>query len=265
MNPIQRFYVGTYTEPILFGTGEILRGKGEGIYILELDRQEKCLRSAGFAAHRGSGPNPKRQKGPHSHSCIWLRGEDRFWIPDLGIDRLEAYRMTENGELEQWDEASCSCRPGSGPRYGEFHPAFPVLYVIHELTSSVAVLEWDRQKGKLKCIQEISTLPYACDNICADLHVTGDGRFVYVSNRGHDSITGYRVLDDGRLERLFTVSSGGKTPRNFVLDQENRFLLVGNQDSDNVVLMERHPETGELTERSRIFMPTPVCICPYGM
>lgn len=362
MEQKQRFYVGTYTEPILFGTGEVLQGKGEGIYILELDRNEKTLEVSGvvknvknpsfltvsrdgsyvfavnelkqygeeeggsvssfhvadeagnlklcdrkpthgqdpchvalsederfivvsnfmtgsicvyeigrsgnltetdYVEHHGCSIHPIRQKGPHAHSCITVKGTDRIAIPDLGMDQLVVYQLTENGKAVSCEAETYACSPGSGPRFGEFHPRLPVLYLIEELASAVSVLKYERETGRFTCIQEISTLEKSCENICADLHITGDGRFLYASNRGHDSITVFGVNPaDGTLKKCFNIPSGGKTPRNFALDHSGHFLLVGNQDSDCVVVYERSGETGALIEVSRIDIPTPVCICP---
>lgn len=357
----QRFYTGTYTEPILFGTGEILDAKGEGIYLIELDCDKKtlsvegvtngvrnpsylalspdrsivyavnelkeyegeeggsvsafriipesgklelcdrkpthgqdpchvavsedgnfvivsnfmtgsiCVYRAGvggkleetdFIRHHGFSRNPVRQKGPHAHSCIRIKGTNRIMIPDLGIDKLMVYQIGSDGKAVLCDEAVFDCPPGNGPRFGEFLPGKDIFYLINELASSVSVLEYRRENGTFQCLQEIETLPEPCENICADLHVTGDGRFVYASNRGHDSITVFRVNPaDSTLRRLFNVPCGGRTPRNFAIDSSGQFLLVGNQDSDEIVLFEIEQESGEIAERYRLGIANPVCIC----
>lgn len=357
---MERFYIGTYTEPIRFGTGEILQGKGEGIYTAEFDEktkklnviglirgvknpsyvavspdktmvyavnelkeykgekagsvssfriikekgdlsfvsqasthgQDPChvavcgegrwivatnfmtgsvcsygvepdgtLMETGFVQHEGSSIHPVRQKGPHAHSCIPVPGTKRVIIPDLGLDRLMVYEIDADGRLEFCEKEVYDCLPGSGPRFGEFCEEKDLLYVINELGSAISVLHYDRDEKRFEHIQQISTLPEECENICADLHMTPDRTFLYASNRGHDSITCFRVLDDGRLKWESNVSCGGKTPRNFAVARSGGYLLVGNQDTDEVVIFQIDRQTGRLTEVSRCQVPTPVCLC----
>ena len=354
----QKFYIGTYTEPIRFGTGEILIGKGKGIYFSELNDdgklivkdqvtkaanpsflavssdgaylcavnelkeyngeesgcisifhiedmegrlmltdmkpthgQDPChvafcknkkivvsnfmsgsicsyevdrngkLKEGSFIQHQGSSIHPIRQKGPHAHSCICIPETDKILIPDLGMDYLMVYEWKNDGSLKFCEEESYKCIPGSGPRFGEFSRKKDLLYVINELSSEIMVLQYHRNTGKMSSIQQISTLLNPCENICADLHITADGRFLYASNRGHDSITGFAVNDNGKLDWLFNISCGGKTPRNFAIEPEGRYLLVGNQDSDEIVIFSINSQDGSLREVSRTKVPTPVCIC----
>lgn len=357
---MERFYIGTYTEPIRFGTGEILEGKGEGIYKAEFHQETKklvvtgvipgvknpsylavnpektmvygvnelkeyegeasgsissfrilndegdlelvsrlsthgqdpchvaicgngrqvvvsnfmtgsvCayeaatdgrLKETSFVQHEGNSVHPVRQKGPHAHSCIPIPGTNRVMIPDLGLDKLMVYEVSEGGKLIFREEETYSCLPGSGPRFGEFYQEKDLLYVINELGSAISVLQYNRDTGRLAGIQQISTLPVPCENICADLHMTPDRAFLYASNRGHDSITCYRILEDGKLEWVSNVPCGGKTPRNFAIDKNGGFLLVGNQDTDEIVVFQIDRQTGHLMEISRTPVPTPVCVC----
>lgn len=357
---MERFYIGTYTEPIRFGTGEILQGKGEGIYQADFDEETKrltitgvtrgvknpsyiavnpektmvyavnelkeykgeeagsvssfrilngrgklqlvsqvsthgqdpchvavcgdgnrivaanfmtgsvcvyeaeadgSLKETGFVQHEGSSVHPMRQKGPHAHSCIRIPKERRIIIPDLGMDKLMVYEIEENGELSFCEEETYDCLPGSGPRFGEFYEEKDLLYVINELASAISVLRYDRNTRRFTSIQQISTLPEECENICADLHITPDKAFLYASNRGHDSITCYKLLEDGKLEWVCNVPCGGKTPRNFAIAKSGGCLLAGNQDTDEIVIFQIDRQTGQLTEVSRTSVPTPVCVC----
>lgn len=182
-------------------------------------------------------------------------------VPDLGIDKLMVYQVMQNGELLLCEKEGYDCSPGSGPRFGEFLAEKNILYIINELESTISVLDYDRGSGKFFSIQQITTLPAAWDNICADLHITPDGRFLFASNRGHDSITSYKIQEDGTLKWLENVSCGGKTPRNFAISESGKTLLVGNQDTDEIVLFAVDQTTGILTEGNHIQVPTPVCIC----
>lgn len=233
------------------------------------------LAETDFVQHHGAGAHPVRQLGPHAHSCVNIRGTDKILIPDLGIDRLMVYSLNEEGGLKLCPEEVVTCQPGDGPRFGEFHPHLDVLYMINELASSITVLRYIREKGQFQCLQNISTLPEVLvgespplcsgENWCADLHVTRDGKFLYASNRGHDSIAAFAVDgEDGRLRPLFHTPCGGRTPRNFSIEPEGQFLLVGNQDSDEIVMFEIDRQTGALEKVDQIVVPTPVCICPVS-
>lgn len=348
----QYFCVGTYTEPILFGTGEVFKGKGEGIYIcpfeegaisvkeklplrnpsflciderrrriytvnemkeyngefgggvsevtydatgkMKLERsfcaggadpchidmhpEGRFIAIANFAngsvstfglaedgslssdrkvfVHEGSSVHPVRQKGPHAHSVIFT-DDGKMLVPDLGTDKLVAYRCGADGISED-AENTIELAKGSGPRYGEFSPDGKHFYLINEIGSSVT--HFARERGRLMKKETVSTLPADCsmDSICSDLHITSDGKYLYASNRGHDSIAVF-AIDDGRLCFVERVPCGGKTPRNFCIDPEGEYVLVGNQDSDTIVTfaIQQH---GRLKFVSETSFPTPVCI-----
>lgn len=347
------FFVGTYTEPILFGTGEVFQGKGEGVYACSFDggsihvssvmkqvnpsflcvderrgklyivnetkefqdcfggsvteanfdgsgvmRPVKTLGTGGtdpchvalspdgrlvsvanFASgaltvfqasadgtltgerqlfcHQGSGADPVRQKGPHAHSSIFT-SDGRLLSPDLGIDQVVCYHVSENS-ASPMPEENLALPPGSGPRYGEFTADEKHFYLINELASTVA--HFERMDGRLCLRETVSTLPKDCgvENICADLHLTPDGRYLYASNRGHDSLAAFKVADDGSLKLIGHQSSGGRTPRQFQIDPSGRFLFVGNQDSDNIVVYEIERD-GHLALVCDTPFPSPVCI-----
>ena len=217
--------------------------------------------------HEGSSILEKRQKGPHAHSAV-KTPDDRYWlIPDLGIDKMMVYELTAEGKLISAPTPFFKCEPGSGPRFCEFHPNGKIVYLINELASEISVLTYDAACGKFELQQTISTVKRmvsADENICADVHVTPDGEFLYGSNRGDDSIAVFSIkADTGELELVEVVSCGGKTPRNFTLDAEGNYLLAANQDSDNVVVFAIDKETGKLAKESELELPTPVCLCWY--
>ena len=352
------FYIGTYTEPILHGTGHILEGKGEGIYLLSLDRNSGKIENIGLVAsarnpsflclspdrrflysvnelkqyegkeegavsafaveegglrllnqkptggtdpchvatshcgrflmvsnfmsgsvrlfylaedgslsdegqfiqHTGSSVDPVRQKGPHAHSATFDKNDEWIYVPDLGIDQVKIYSLDK--KLKKLTEAdSYKAVPGYGPRFCEAGPGSSFLYCINELTCSVSVFKCGQ--GSLSELETQLMLPGGKKDgsIAAKLHITPNGRFLYASQRGEDCLVWFEILSDGKLAWRGSVSSGGKVPRDFILDQSGEFLLAANQNSDVVVAFRICPETGSLEETDRCVIHTPVCVC----
>ncbi|MBN1937534.1 MAG: lactonase family protein [Anaerolineae bacterium] len=215
--------------------------------------------------HKGSGPDPRRQRGPHAHS-VTLDPTNRFaFVCDLGIDKVMVYRLDlANGKLMPHTPAWAEANPGAGPRHFAFHPGHPYAYVINELDSTIIAFAYDKAAGALAPLQTISTLPddFSGANTCADVHVSPCGRFLYGSNRGHDSIAIFSIdQSSGALTAIGHASTGGKTPRNFAIDPTGAFLLAANQDSDNVVVLCIDGETGQLAPTGyEIAVSMPVCV-----
>ncbi|MBE0532343.1 MAG: lactonase family protein [Rhodospirillales bacterium] len=218
-----------------------------------------------FIQHQGSGIDPARQKGPHAHS-VTLDAVNRFaFVPDLGLDRLMVYRFDPmRGMLEANGIPWIKMKPGAGPRHVAFHPAGRFAYLVNELDSTIAVLTYDADSGAFAHLQTVPTLPEAFDgkSTCADIQVAPSGRFVYASNRGHDSIAIYRVnLRSGALIHVGHEPTQGKTPRSFGIDPTGRFLLAANQDSDTIVSFRIDPDDGTLSSTGPAKpVPTPVCV-----
>ena len=346
------FFAGTYTEPMLFGTGEVFQGKGEGVYLCAFDGtgieiravipavnpsfvwvdeknrrlwavqetqqwqgedgggvsqwrydgegrftleaaygtggadpchlalspdgrwlavanysggslavfprddQGRMLPKRRLFQHHGGSVNPARQEGPHVHSALF-DGEGRLLAADLGGDRLACYRC--GGDVVPEPAGDLPTAPGSGPRCGEYSADGRHLYVIHELNSTVA--HYACNGGAVTLRETVSTLPadYAGANTAADVHLTPDGRHLYASNRGHDSIAMFRVGADGSLTLLGHQPCGGRTPRNFAIDPEGQYLLAANQDSDNIAVF-AIGEDGLLRQTGDVPFPSPVCI-----
>ncbi len=223
--------------------------------------------AAQVVQHTGTGPNAERQAAPHAH-CILTDPSNRFVLAaDLGADRVFVYRLDLDGKsLRPVEGGDLRLRPGAGPRHIAFHPTLPLVFVANELDSTVATLRFDAERGALSPLDTHSTVPdgWTGTNYPADIHVAANGRTLYVSNRGHNSIAVFSVADStgGRalvLEQ--TVSTDGDWPRNFSLGPTGRWLLVANQRSDTVVVFGRDPDTGRLTpSRQRIALPSPVCL-----
>jgi 6-phosphogluconolactonase len=214
--------------------------------------------------HQGSGPNPQRQEGPHAHSIVPDPGGTFVLSCDLGIDRVLIYRLSAEGALLPNDPPAGVANGGSGPRHLAFHPSRRFVYVVNEIDSTVTAYAYDGGAGRLDAIQTVSTLPpgYAGTSHTAQIIVHPSGRFVYASNRGHDSIAVFAVDEaSGLLSARGQTSTGGRTPRNFNVHPGGGLLLAANQDGDTIVPFRIDPESGALTPTGRVTAtPAPVCV-----
>jgi 6-phosphogluconolactonase len=213
----------------------------------------------------GSGPVRNRQEGPHAHS-INPSPDNRFVIgADLGLDKLLIFKLdSRTGKLTPNSPDSALLKPGSGPRHFAFHPKAKFAYVINELASTITGFTWDRARGALTEIQTTTTLPsdFAGQNSTAHIAVHPNGKFVYGSNRGHDSIAVFAVdPKKGTLTAVEHVSTKGKTPRNFSLDPAGNFLIAANQNTNNIVVFKVDPGTGRLKATGETAeVGSPVCV-----
>ncbi len=238
---------------------------GGSVAVLPIGEGGRLGEMSAFVQHQGRSVNPRRQTAPHAHS-INVAPDNRFaFAADLGLDKVLVYRFdAAQGSLQPADPPFASVQPGAGPRHFAFHPSGKFAYVINELHSTVTAFEYEPHSGRLTAIQTISTLPsdFRGNNTTAEVQVHPSGRFVYGSNRGHDSIAIFRVdAETGRLTAAGHASTRGKTPRNFGLDPQGRFLLAANQATDTVVVFRIDPHTGGLTPTGTVLeIATPVCI-----
>ena len=212
----------------------------------------------------GSGVNPERQDAPHPHS-IELSGDNRFAITvDIGLDKLLVYRFDQtNGTLTPSDPPFAEVPPGAGPRHIAFSPDARFLYSINELQSSISAFAYDAPTGRLRPLQTISTLPedFHDWNSGAEVKVSASGKYLYCSNRGHNSIAVFSIdQKDGTLALIEHVSTGGETPRNFEIDPSGSHLFAANEDSDSILLLHVDKETGRLTPEQTVKVTSPVCI-----
>ena len=236
---------------------------GGSVAVLPIRDDGSLDEASDFVQHRGSSVNPQRQEGPHAHSVI-LDPANRFaFVADLGLDRVMIYRFDAgHGKLMPNEPAFAPLKPGAGPRHFAFHPDGRHAYVINELDNTVTAFDYDPERGALHEIQTLSTLPtgYAEVSYCADIHVAPSGKFLYGSNRGHDSIALFAIDGAGRLTSLGQQPTGGRWPRNFALDPAGRFMWVANQESDSITRFAVDADTGRLTALGQIAVPKPVCI-----
>ncbi|MCW3093915.1 MAG: lactonase family protein [Ferruginibacter sp.] len=212
----------------------------------------------------GSGPNKDRQLSPHVHSTVLSPDNKYLFTPDLGIDKVMIYRFDNvRGKLTPAPISFASSVEGSGPRHFAFHPNNKYAYLMEEMTGTVMAYKYN--VGKLDSLQRISTHPADFKGTIgsADIHVSPDGKFLYCSNRGDaNTITIFKIDGlTGKLKLADSQSTLGKTPRNFNFDPSGNFLLVANQQSDDIIVFKINKQSGQLTDTGkRINVPNPVCI-----
>ena len=238
--------------------------KGGNIASFPINSDGTLGEAASFVQHEGSSVH-SRQAQPHAHSADFS-ADDRFaFFSDLGIDQVKVYRAdTATAALTPHDPAHVDVAPGSGPRHLALHPSARFVYGINELASTVTVYAFDAEAGVLEPVQTASTLPaeFQGENYTAEIRVHPSGRFVYATNRGHDSIAVFAVDEaSGQLASRGQVSSGGNWPRSFVIDSGGVYLLAANQHSDNIVVFRIDEGSGALEPTgSELVIDAPVCI-----
>lgn len=215
--------------------------------------------------HKGSSVNQQRQQGPHAH-YIHLSPDERFAIvADLGLDQVLVYRFDSmRGTLAPNDPPYVQVDAGAGPRHFAFHPNNRFGYVVTEMGSTANAYSWDSNRGVLAKVQSVSTLPrsFSGENTGAEIEVHPNGKALYVSNRGDDSIVTFNIdSHTGRLTTAGHVPAGGKTPRFFALDPTGKFLFAANQNGNNIVLFRIDQETGQLVPSGvQVSLAAPVCV-----
>lgn len=238
---------------------------GGSVAVLPIAGDGRLGPASSFVQHAGSSVNPRRQEAPHAHS-INLDAANRFAVvADLGLDKVLVYRFDpRNRTLTPNEPPSTSVAPGAGPRHFAFHPGGQWAYVINELDSTLTAFTYGPERGVLKKRQTVSTLPSGFDgqSTTAEVQVHPSGRFLYGSNRGHDSLAMFSIDDrTGELQPLGHQSTLGKTPRNFGIDPTGRYLLAANQATDTIVIFAIDSETGTLSPTgSALDVPSPVCV-----
>ncbi|HRX58857.1 MAG TPA: lactonase family protein [Eubacteriales bacterium] len=216
-----------------------------------------------FVQHYGHGALPDRQAGPHVHQITADPSGNRFLVADLGTDKIFVYGIDwETGCISPNAAPAIPLAPGEGPRQFVFDHSGQFLYLVTEMGNTVCTFAYNSETGTARLLQRISTLPdgFTGGSIAACIKLHPNGKLLYTSNRGHDSIACYRILNDGTLERLFVQPLGGRTPRDFNLTPEGNFLLAGLQDSNELVRFAVDGETGTLAELERIPCGSPTAV-----
>ncbi|HKW29304.1 MAG TPA: lactonase family protein [Verrucomicrobiae bacterium] len=215
--------------------------------------------------HHGSSVNRDRQAGPHAHCVTMDAARHRVFVCDLGLDKVMIYRLNEtSGALTPDETPWAGLKPGSGPRHITFSPDGRYAYVISEMGGTLTAFVYNPEHGALNEIQIVSTLPddFQGKNTAAEVALLPSGKFIYGSNRGHDSIAVFAVDEaSGRLNFVERQSCHGKTPRCFAIDPTGQYLIAANQNSDNVVVFRINSQTGKLTWTGQtIKVGQPVCV-----
>ncbi len=216
--------------------------------------------------HEGAGPNKDRQEAPHAHNIVPGPDDAYAFAVDLGTDKIMGYRLnTADGTLAPNEPAvAFAAKPGVGPRHLAFHPNGRYAFVINELNSTMTALAYDSANGTFTEIQTISTVPddFTGKTQCAAVKVSADGKFLYGSNRGHNSIVVYAITEDtGKLTLVEHVQTGGDWPRDFTIDNTGTVLLVANERSNSIVSFRRDKETGRLAATGQeVEVSKPVCL-----
>jgi len=270
-----------------------ITGGGAGTSHISLDRTGRFLLAANFdhahiAAfairpdgslgasttydqHTGSSVNPQRQARSYPH-CIMIDPTNHFaLVPDLGLDKLFVYRFDENaGTLMANDPPFAAVKPGLGPRHVAFAPNEKWAYLLCEMGSTIVAYNWDSTGGKLTEIQTLSTLPpgFTAEDNSSEIQIAPSGKFLYASNRGEDSIAEFAVDESsGKLTLIGNTPSGGKSPRDFMLDPSGRWIVCANQDGNNLVVFKVDSESGKLTPAGQPITaaaPCGLCFLPMG-
>ena len=227
--------------------------EGGSVAVFPVESDGRLRDASAIIQHTGSSVNKERQEAPHAH-CIFTSPDNRFALAaDLGLDKVLVYRFdAAHGTLTPNNPAFGKTPPGAGPRHIAFHPDGKYVYVINEIQCTLSTFAYDPAHGALRLKDTVSTLAkgynVTANDSTAEIEVHPSGKFVYGSNRGHDSIAVFAVDPaEGTVNRVEIVSTMGKTPRGFGIDPTGSFLIAANQDSDSLVVFRINQETGRLT------------------
>lgn len=236
---------------------------GGTLNVFPLNKDGSLAAASEIIKYEGSGPNLQRQKAPHTHSAVPSKDGKFLYVSDLGTDKIMIYQVKKNGKLQPANTPFFKSTSGAGPRHFAFHPSGKFAFSVNELTSTITSLLVNRSTGALTSIEEMNMFPedFKGTTYAADVHVSPDGKFVYASNRGHDSLVIFAIDQaTGKLTLVGHESTGGKYPRNFMIDSKGEFVLAANQNSDNILIFKRDKSTGKLTRIGEYNVPAPVCI-----
>lgn len=234
---------------------------GGSVSLFPVKSDGKLLPASSTINFTGSGPNKARQNDPHAHSIKFSPAGNQAFSADLGTDQLNIFRL-EHQKLIPASQKFVKTDPGAGPRHFDFHPDGKFIYVINELNSTITVFQNENEVWKK--VQSVSTIPpgFSDDNYCADIHVSSNGKFLYGSNRGHNSISFFKIdAETKKLDLISIVPSEGKWPRNFTLTKNGKYMLVANQNSNNITVFKINQETGTpVFTGNELKIPAPVCL-----
>lgn len=215
--------------------------------------------------YMGSSVNTERQQSPHIHAAVLSPDNKFLYVTDLGTDKIYIYEFNaSDGTLHSASSPNVHVASGTGPRHLAFHPSGNFVYLAEELTSTVGVFAVDKSTGALTILQDtVKSLPskFTEKNSSADIHTDVSGKYLFMSNRGSNTLSIYRIGEDGKITLVSHENTGGQIPRNFLVDPKGEFLFIANQDTDTINLFRFNSKTGKLSEVGKpVKVPSPVCL-----
>jgi len=232
--------------------------------VLPVDKDGKLGEASAFVQHTGSSVDKSRQAGPHAHSVNLDKANKFAFVADLGLDKVLIYKFDpEAGKITANDSPAVDLEPGAGPRHFAFHPNGKYAYVNNEMASTLTALAYDADKGEFKKLNTLSTLPAPHKgNSTAETVVHPNGKFVYTSNRGHNSIAIFAIDEStGEIKAIGHQGEGIKIPRNFNIDPTGKWMVIANQDGHSIIVYSIDPATGKLTPTDqKAEVGSPVCV-----
>ncbi len=232
--------------------------RGGTCSVLPLAKDGSLKPATSEVRHSGSGRNKMRQSSPHPHAAVFDPAGQHVYVPDLGLDKIYIYKINNSGKITANKTPYVKVESGGGPRHFIFHPSGKFAYTNLELTSKISAFKYDPRSGSLKAIQTISTLPdsYIGMNANAGLRVTPDGQFLYVSNRGHNSIAGFSIAPvTGKLTFTGSTSTHGDVPQTINIDPSGNFIISTDKRSGSVRVFRIDPKSGLLSQTDRVKLP----------
>lgn len=238
------------------------------VSVLPIETDGTLRPSSCMIQHEGSSIDPARQRGPHAHGIFFDPTGERIYVPDLGMDKTVCYRPQEDGTLKAMDECCIPANQlGAGPRHMVFHLATKTVYINTEMGNTVSAYRYDEKRGKAEWMQTLPTLPEGTDPLSTStsaIKLHPSGRFLYVSNRGHNSLATYRIdSESGLLELLDVQLTGGSIPRDFEITPDGAYMIVAHQSSDDARLFSIDPKNGKIHLIEKFEVPTPICVRVY--
>jgi 6-phosphogluconolactonase len=238
---------------------------GEGnLSVYPVNNDGSLAKASDVVQHSGSSIVQGRQEAPHVHSVVPSADGKFIYVSDLGIDKIMIYEVQNNGKLKPAVVPFAQNTPGSGPRHFAIHPNGNFAYSAEELSSTVASFTVNKATGALSPLERVNMLPdgFTERNSAADIHFSPDGKSLYASNRGHESLVIYAVdARTGKMEVVGHQNTGGKHPRNFMVDKKGEFVLTANRDTDNAVVFRRDKSTGKLSSSGEeLTIPAVICL-----
>ncbi len=219
------------------------------VTVFPINSDGTLAKASDYVKHTGSSTNPQRQKEPHPHSSIPSADGKFLYVSDLGTDKIVIYEVMNGGKLKPAAVPFAQVPAGSGPRHFKIHENGNFAYSVDELSNTIVAFKVNKKTGALTIIERLSMLPegYSEVTYASDVHFSPDGKFIYATNRGHESLVIYEVnAKTGKLKMIGHELTLGKHPRNFMISKSGEYVLVGNTNTDNVVIFNRDTKTGLL-------------------